>query len=93
MLTRPDIRVLSALASLEGHPEWQVVREWLEESLAHTSRETEEMIDAVRLRMEQGAAQTLRTLIEHQDSAPAALDEHRRRQRQQRPDTRKGPVG
>lgn len=58
----PD-RVASAMASLEGNAEFEVIVGWLEESLADLRSASMHTKDEVVLRWQQGASQTLDDLV------------------------------
>lgn len=64
MLVKPDQRVLSALSALEHDRDFQVVLMWLTTSLDELRRANDSTKDEVLTRWNQGAAQTLTSLIE-----------------------------
>ncbi len=51
------------MSSLEGHAEFEVVVDWLEESLADIRTASMHTKDEVLLRWQQGASQTLDDLV------------------------------
>lgn len=63
MLNRPDQRVLQSLMRLKGHPDFEVVREWLAQSLDTNRREADTVKDEVLLRWKQGACQALDQIL------------------------------
>lgn len=74
-----DRRVLDALASLSNDRDWNIVAEWLGESLESLTRECTTQTDDTLLRMVQGAAQAVSGLLEQQKGARAALEKIRKR--------------
>lgn len=69
MLDRPSQRVLAALSTLEGHPDFQVITEWLRASREHLSRDGMIAKDEVLARWHQGAFQALDELITTSETA------------------------
>lgn len=63
MLSKPDHKVLTALASLEGNPSFETVRSWLEDSLQHLYRDTASTKDEVLTRWMQGGVQTVERIL------------------------------
>lgn len=63
MLKQSPDRVISALSSLEGNTEFEVVMGWLEESRADLHAASLHTKDEVVLRWQQGAGQLLDDLI------------------------------
>jgi len=64
MLKQSPDRVISALSSLEGNTEFEVVMGWLEESRADLHAASLHTKDEVVLRWQQGAGQLLDDLIQ-----------------------------
>ena len=77
MLSKPDTKVLSALASLAGHPSFETVRGWLIESLNDLYVNGSQAKDDVIARWHQGAAQAVRELLDKAESAPEVLRKSR----------------
>lgn len=57
------------MASLDGHPEFEVVMGWLEESLADLMSANCHAKDEVLMRWQQGACQALSDLVHRARSA------------------------
>ena len=77
MITRPNDRALQAMSSLENHPDFRVLREWLAECLTETQNRCIKELDEVKLRQAQGAASDLDELIRHISSARRHIDQSR----------------
>lgn len=73
MLTKPSIRVLQALSNLEGHQEFEVLRQWMTQSLDTIRRDTDSVRDEVLTRWNQGACQVLDTFLVAASSSKEAL--------------------
>ena len=69
MITRPSERVLSALASLEGQADFDVVMQWLRESREDQVSCGMYAKDEVLARWSQGAFQALDSLIQTAEAA------------------------
>lgn len=70
MLKKPDTKVLSALASLEGNNNFETICSWLEESLQDLYASSCETKDEVLSRWQQGAAQAVKEfLVKAEDAA------------------------
>lgn len=69
MMARPDQRVLSALASLEGNPDFEVVMQWLRQSREDQVNAGMYDKDDVLVRWSQGAYQALDSLISTAEAA------------------------
>lgn len=78
MLQKPSEQVLSALASLQGEPRFEAIRQWLEQSLQNLYRESTQTREEVLSRWKQGAAQAVEDFL---DKASNAQDALRRRSR------------
>jgi hypothetical protein len=76
-LIRAENRVLSALASLQGDPDWQVVKEWMVASRDADHNALSLAKDEVAARWLQGSVQTLTSIIETSDEAMGIM--HRKR--------------
>ena len=59
MLIKPSQQVIAALSSLEGNPNFETVRAWLEESRQHLYADSCRTKDDVLSRWQQGAAQAV----------------------------------
>jgi hypothetical protein len=59
MLQKPTTQVLNALASLEGNPNFETIRAWLEDSRQHLYSDSCRTKDEVLSRWQQGAAQAV----------------------------------
>lgn len=77
MLTQPDKRTLAALASLEGSPDFQIVREYLEQALQDLHRSTAVTKDEVMTRWQQGAAQAVGDFLGWSTDARTILNRSR----------------
>lgn len=77
MLTKPSIRVLSALSALEGHPDFVVITEWLKASLQQLHSDSSRVQDDVLVRWNQGASQVLEDLLMKAQSARDVLNKSR----------------
>jgi hypothetical protein len=76
-LERADEKVLSALASLQGHADFEVIKQWI---IASRDEDTKTMLitkDEVSLRWLQGSVQTLNAILEVGDKAAGII--HRKR--------------
>lgn len=73
MLSKPPVRVLAALASLDGNSEFEEVCKWLDESLAELRTHTAYTKDEVQTRWQQGATQVLEELLEKKRGARDTL--------------------
>jgi lipase chaperone LimK len=80
MLTNPDERQITAIASLRGDPDWQVVMEWLQDSMKTLMHDMCETQDNAILRQQQGAAQVLTFVLDLNEGAGDIA--HRMRQKQ-----------
>ena len=69
MISRPSERVLSALASLEGQADFDVVMQWLRESREDHANNGMYAKDEVLTRWSQGAFQALDAFISTSESA------------------------
>lgn len=59
MLDRADQRVTAALSSLSGHPDFEVICDWLGKSLVNIRANTDTTKDEVLVRWQQGGSQVL----------------------------------
>jgi hypothetical protein len=73
ILGRPNEKVLNALASLEGNPDYEVVRGWLHSSLLDLYVNSTRTRDDVLSRWLQGAAQVVAEMLEHSNNARDAI--------------------
>lgn len=73
MLTKPTARVLQAFAHLEGHPDFEAIREWVAQSLDTIRRDTDQSKDEVLTRWNQGASQTLDQFLAIASSAKEVI--------------------
>jgi len=73
MLSKPPVRLIAALASLEGNNDFEEVCKWLEESLANIRKETDATRDEVQTRWNQGASQVLDEFLTKKLSARDTL--------------------
>ena len=69
----PDEKVYACLAALDGHSDFEAIKDWLKASLEATTENCFREVDGARLRMLQGEAQTLKNIINHSDSAEEAI--------------------
>lgn len=74
MLHKPDARVLSALAALEGDHNFKTILEWMEVSLAEIDRDTRTTKDEVLTRWSQGASQALAEFVGATKNARSAMN-------------------
>lgn len=77
MLKRPDRQVLVALASLEGNPQFETVKTWLNESLQDLYRDSTMTKDEVLCRWSQGAAQAVAEFIKTSETSQESLRKSR----------------
>lgn len=80
MLANPNERQITALASLRGDPDWQVVMEWLQENAKTLMRDMCMTPDNAILRQQQGAAQVLTFILDLNETSGDIA--HRLRQKQ-----------
>jgi len=73
MLAKPPVRVIAALASLDGNSEFEEVCKWLEESLVELQLQSAYTKDDVQTRWMQGASQTLYELLTKKRTAKDTL--------------------
>jgi len=73
MLSKPPLKVLSALASLEGNHDFEEVCGWLKESLEQIRTDNQACMDEVRTRWMQGASQALAEFLEKKHGARETL--------------------
>lgn len=73
MLNKASVRVLQALSNLEGHADFEVLREWMAQSLDTIRRDTDTTRDEVLTRWNQGASQALEQFLVAASSAKEAL--------------------
>ena len=60
---KPSRQVISALATLQGQHDFEVIRDWLQRTLDDLTEINELTKDEVQVRWNQGAAQQLRELL------------------------------
>lgn len=77
MLNKPTPKVLSALNSLEGNADFEVVREWLMESLHNLYVEGSQARDEYLVRWHQGATQVLNDFLERSTKAAEVIRKSR----------------
>lgn len=77
MLKRPDQRVFSALASLEGDSNFETVRTWLKDSLQDLYHDSAHTKDEVLSRWQQGAAQAVGDFLNKAEEAKEVLRKSR----------------
>lgn len=77
MLAKPDHQVLNALAALQGNPQFETVRAWLEQSRQALYVESCETKDEVLSRWKQGAAQAVNDLLTKAQQAPEVIRKSR----------------
>lgn len=65
--------MLSALSTLSGHPDFEVVCDWLGKSLVNIRETTDTTKDEVMVRWQQGASQVLSELLMKKDEARDTL--------------------
>ena len=63
MMTRADDRVLSAIASLQGNPQFETIHDWLKESHAQLMIATTLTKDETLTRWNQGGSQALAEIL------------------------------
>jgi hypothetical protein len=73
MLSKPDNKVLAALAALEGNSNFETVRAWLEQSRQDLYVESTETRDEVLTRWKQGAAQAVNEFLTKAQQAPEVI--------------------
>lgn len=77
MLKQADTQVLSALATLQGNPQFETVKSWLRESLQDLHVTTASTKDEVLTRWNQGAAQAVAELLDKAENATTVLRKSR----------------
>lgn len=77
MLNRPSNKVLAALASLEGHTDFEVIRVWLAESLQNLDAVSRETSDSTLCRWRQGAAQAVAQVLDYSAKSRSILQKSR----------------
>lgn len=77
MLAKTDPKVLGALARLANDQDFLVVKEWLEASRDGLYAQVTRTRDDVLVRWYQGMAQAIEDLLDHAESAQAALRKSR----------------
>ena len=77
MLNKPSQRVISALSSLEGNADFDVVHAWLRESLEHLKTEGSTAREEYLVRWNQGAVQALSELEKYMSDAREILRKFR----------------
>lgn len=73
MVTRPSSRVLSALASLEGNKDFELILEWIKQSREDLIVSGMHSKEEVLSRWHQGAYQALDAFIQHSENARTNL--------------------
>jgi len=76
-MERASQRVLSALASLHGNPDWQIVKEWMQQSVDEDAKTLLIAKDEIQVRWLQGSIQTLRSILDTSTGAMEII--HRKR--------------
>lgn len=69
VLSKPPLKVLQSLASLEGNNDFEEICGWLEESLEQIRDDTATTVDEVRTRWLQGASQAVGEFLEKKRTA------------------------
>lgn len=77
MLSKPDQQVLSALAALEGNPNFETVRAWLVQSRQDLYANSCITKDEVLSRWMQGAAQAVDEFLTKAQQAPEVIRKSR----------------
>lgn len=77
MLKKPSAQVLSALASLEGNPNFSTICAWLEESLQDLYRDTAHTKEEVLTRWQQGAVQAVADFLDKAKTAQEVIRKSR----------------
>jgi hypothetical protein len=77
MLTKPTPKVLAALTSLQGHPDFETIRAWLEESRQTLYADASRTKDDVLCRWQQGAAQAVDEFLTKAADAPDVIRKSR----------------
>jgi hypothetical protein len=77
MLKRPDQRIFSALASLEGDSNFETIRTWLKDSLQDLYRDSVSTKDDVLSRWQQGAAQAVGDFLSKAEEAKDVIRKSR----------------
>lgn len=77
MLAKTDTKILSALASLQGDPNFETVRDWLCQSLDDLYANGASAKDDVIVRWHQGAAQAVRELLDKAATAQEVIRKSR----------------
>lgn len=77
MLNKPSNQVISALAALNGNPNFETVRSWLQESLQSLYSDSCHTKDEVLSRWQQGAAQTVDEFLKKSTEAADVIRKSR----------------
>lgn len=77
MLTKPNLKVLGALASLQGNKDFETVLDWLVQSLDDLYANGATAKDEVIVRWSQGAAQAVRDFVDKAGTAHEVIRKSR----------------
>lgn len=81
MLKTPNRDVSAALAALEGNPNFETVRRWLQESREDLSTSIALSRDEVVTRWQQGSLQALDEILTSASAARTVIHNHNQRSR------------
>jgi hypothetical protein len=77
MLEKPSQRVLSALSTLEGNPDFEEIKGWLSENLQQLYTDSISTQDDTMCRWRQGAAQVVADFLKKANTAREVLNKSR----------------
>jgi len=77
MLSKPPVRLIAALASLDGNSDFEEVCKWLDESMRAIQNEAAFTRDEVQTRWMQGATQVLDEFLNKKRTARDTLHKMR----------------
>lgn len=77
MLDKPSQRVISALSTLEGNTDFQVVQAWIRDSLEHLKTDAATSREDYLVRWQQGAVQALSEIDKYMSDAREILRKYK----------------
>lgn len=78
MINRPNHLQLEALATIKNNPNFQIITQWLNESLSETLSKCMTEHDSTALRQAQGEAKTLFDFLHFVEEARAIIEKNKR---------------
>jgi hypothetical protein len=77
LLNKPSTQVLASLATLEGNPDFEVIKSWLSDSLQNLDADARETQDNTVCRWRQGAAQAVADILSYAQRAQEIIRKSR----------------